>query len=108
MSNVEQASGINYEDARREHDDLVGAGYDGRGEGTGAQYGQPNREYDRYQQAASQVEDTRFDTVSSCYMDGGPSIKEVPWSGSEEAELDAFVSEGNTPFPLFDFTFLVY
>lgn len=98
MSNVEQASGINYEDARREHDDIVGAGYDGRGEGTGAQYGQPNREYDRYQQAASQVEDTRFDTVSSCYMDGGPSIKDVPWSGSEEAELDAFVSEGKNPF----------
>ncbi|CAG8956486.1 hypothetical protein HYFRA_00003872 [Hymenoscyphus fraxineus] len=93
MSNVEQDSGVDYEDARREHDDMVGAGYGGYGERTGARYGQQNEEYDRYQQSASQVEDTRFDTVSSCYMDGGPSIRDIPWSGSEEAELDAFVSE---------------
>ncbi|KAG9231487.1 hypothetical protein BJ875DRAFT_516928 [Amylocarpus encephaloides] len=93
LSNVEQQSGIHYEDARREHDDMVGAGYDGRGEGTGAQYGQPNREYDRYQEAASNVKDSRFDSVSMCYMNDGPSIREIPWSGSEEAEMNAFVSE---------------
>jgi phospholipase D1/2 len=94
MSNIEQASGVDFEDARKEHDDIVGAGYDGRGEETGAAAGQPNREYDRYQEAASHVENSRFDSVSECYMDGGPSIKDVPWSGSEEAEMDAFVSEG--------------
>jgi phospholipase D1/2 len=94
MSNVEQASGVNFEDARKEHDDIVGAGYDGRGEETGAVAGQPNREYDRYQEAGSRVEESRFDSVSACYMDGGPSIKDIPWFGSEEAEFDAYVSEG--------------
>ncbi|RDL38671.1 putative phospholipase D1 [Venustampulla echinocandica] len=93
MSNVEQASGIAFEDARKEHDDIVGAGYDGKGEETGALPGQPNPEYDSYQQAASQVENTKYDSVCECYMDGGPSLKDIPWSGSEEAEMDAFVSE---------------
>ena len=95
LASVEQASGVNYRDARMEHDDIVGAGYDGAGYGTGATAGQANEDYDRYQQAGSQIADgSKYDTVSSCYMDGGPSIKDIPWSGSEEAEMDAFVSEG--------------
>jgi len=40
MSNVEEASNVNYEDARKDHDDIVGAGYDGSGEGTAASAGQ--------------------------------------------------------------------
>ncbi|KAH6665713.1 hypothetical protein B0J14DRAFT_643518 [Halenospora varia] len=92
-TNIEQESGVNYEDARREHDDMVGAGYDGRGYQTGAREGQYNREYDQYQQAASQSQDSQFDTVSACYMEGGPSITDIPFSGSEEEEMDAFVSE---------------
>jgi phospholipase D1/2 len=95
-SQVENVSGINYENARRQHDDMVGAGYDGRGEETGAQYGQPNRDYERYQEAAQGVDDSEFDSVSACYMDGGPSIRDVPWGGSEESEMNAFVSEGTT------------
>jgi phospholipase D1/2 len=95
LASVEQASGVNYRDARMEHDDIVGAGYDGAGYGTGAAAGQANEDYDRYQQAGSQIADgSKYDTVSSCYMDGGPSIRGIPWSGSEEAEMDAFVSEG--------------
>ena len=81
-----------------QHDDIVGAGYDGKGYGTGAASGQVNPEYDAYQQAGSQIEDhSKYDSVSSCYMDGGPSIKDIPWSGSEEAEMEAFVSEGKFP-----------
>jgi len=95
MSKVEQASGVSYNDARKEHDDIVGAGYDGRGEGTGAKAGQANPSYDQYQLAGSQVIDgSKLDTVAACYMDGGPSIKNIPWSGSAEDEMDAFVSEG--------------
>lgn len=95
ISQVQQESGVSYGEARREHDDIVGAGYDGRGYGTGAARGQANPSYDRYQQAGSQIsDDSKYDSVSSCYMDGGPSIKDIPWSGSEEAEMDAFVSEG--------------
>jgi phospholipase D1/2 len=95
MNRIQNQSGVNYESGRREHDDIVGAGYDGRGEGTGAYYGRENRNYERYQQAASQVtDDSKFDSVSACYMENGPSVQNIPWSGSEEAEMDAYVSEG--------------
>lgn len=93
MEKVEKASGVNYEDARREHDDIVGAGYDGRGEETGAAPGQQNLAYDKYQAAASKAEPSKYDTVSHCYMDNGASIKDIPWFGSAESEMDAFVSE---------------
>ncbi|KAF5520832.1 Phospholipase D1 [Colletotrichum aenigma] len=93
MSRAERESGVSYEDARREHDDAVGAGYEPRGEGTGASWGGRNTQYDRYQQAASRVGDHTWDTVSSCYMDAGPDLHSVPWQGEPEAEMDAFVSE---------------
>jgi phospholipase D1/2 len=100
MSQVEQESGISYGRARAEHDDIVGAGYDGRGEGTGAVASQANPDYDRYQEAGSRVHDkSKYDSVSAAYMENGPSIKHVPWSGSEEAEMDAFVSEGLSLIP---------
>ena len=94
MAKVEDDSGVSYQAARKEHDDMVGAGYNGRGEGTGAESGQANQSFDRYQEAASQVKDgSKYDSVSECYMDNGASISKLPWSGSEEAEMDAFVSE---------------
>ena len=94
MAKVEQESGVSYEAARREHDDIVGAGYDGRGEGTGAVRGQRSEEYDRYQEAAAKVPTkSEYDTVSHCYMDNGVSIKDIPWFGSADSEMDAFVSE---------------
>ncbi|OTB12732.1 hypothetical protein K445DRAFT_320868 [Daldinia sp. EC12] len=49
--------------------------------------------YNRYQAAASRVDDSTWDTVSSCYMEGGMDIRDVPWNGSEEDEINAFVSE---------------
>ncbi|KAI0160996.1 phospholipase D/nuclease [Hypoxylon sp. FL1284] len=49
--------------------------------------------YERYQSAAAGANDRTWDTVSSCYMEGGTDIREVPWEGDAEAELDAFVSE---------------
>ncbi|KAL0933156.1 phospholipase d active site motif protein [Colletotrichum truncatum] len=93
MSEAERQSGVSYEDARREHDDAVGAGYEPRGEGTNASWGGRNTQYDRYQEAASRVSDQTWDTVSSCYMEAGPDLHSVPWHGEPEAEMDAFVSE---------------
>ncbi|RFU25888.1 hypothetical protein B7463_g10457, partial [Scytalidium lignicola] len=96
LDQVQQSSGVSYEDARREHDDMVGAGYSDRGEQTGATPGQHHDNYDRYQQATqklSGVAGSKYDTVSACYENNGPSIKEIPWAGSKEAEMDAFVSE---------------
>jgi phospholipase D1/2 len=87
MRRGEHYSGASYARARREHDDIVGTGYGRRG--------QMNEEYYRYQEAAG-VEfgaGNEYDTVSQCYMDGGVSIKDVPWSCSPDAEMDAFVSE---------------
>ncbi|QSZ34076.1 hypothetical protein DSL72_005664 [Monilinia vaccinii-corymbosi] len=91
MYQAEQDSGVDYESARKEHDDIVGAGYGGQGEETGAREGQENDNYDRYQKAASGNKE--HDTVSACYMENGPSINSIPWFGTPEAELDAFVSE---------------
>lgn len=91
LRRAEQESGVSYEDARREHDERVGGyPYGNRDEG---EYGYNSGSYDRYQSAASNVDDSTWDTVSSCYMEGGADIRNVPWNGSEEAELDAFVSE---------------
>jgi len=56
-------------------------------------------DYDRYQQEAVKIGgrqglgDGRWDTVSECYMLGGEDIRRVPWEGSAEDEMDAFVSE---------------
>ena len=93
MSKVEKDAGVSYEDARREHDDMVGAGYDGAGEGTGVRPGDQNTAYQKYQNAAKEAEPSRYDTVSGCYMDSGLSIKDIPWYGSQESEMEAFVSE---------------
>jgi phospholipase D1/2 len=96
MTQAEQQSGVKYEDARRQHDDIVGAGYGGYGEGTGARAGSQPNQYQQYQAAAQSVPKTaasRWDTVSECYMLGGEDIRNVPWDGSPESELNAFVSE---------------
>jgi len=101
MEQAQHESGVSYENARREHDDIVGAGYGGRGEQTGAYYGRENNQYENYQHSAERVDNrsSQLDTVSDCYMDSGPSLLDVPWSGSKEAEMNAFVSEGKFFFP---------
>lgn len=83
MADVEAASGV------------VGAGYDGHDEETGAVPGQHNENYDRYQQVAAKQKhnNSKHDTVSSCYMDNSTSLPSIPWHGSPESELDALVSE---------------
>lgn len=93
ISSAEAESGVDYESARKEHDDIVGAGYDGRGEETGAKEGAENKQYQRYQKAASKTGGSKYDSVSQCYMLNGPEIGSIPWSDGHKAEIDAFVSE---------------
>ena len=100
MQQAEGQSGVNYEDARRQHDEAVGAGYGGQGEGMGGSILHPRSQYQKYQQAAQQVSpgkatgSGRWDTVSECYMFGGEDIRNVPWdSNGDFSEIDAFVSE---------------
>lgn len=100
MKDVEQKSGVTYEDARREHDNVVDpVGYHARdGKGVGSQYN-PQDDYKRYQQAAAGMDGRqglgtgRWDTVSECYMLGGKDIREVPWQVGNVDEINAFVSE---------------
>ncbi|KAL7628012.1 hypothetical protein AAE478_002208 [Parahypoxylon ruwenzoriense] len=97
MREAERESGVRYEQARRDYDDRVSGGYryvSGYGDGErGYNDDYDSGSYERYQRAASNVDDSTWDTVSSCYMEGGPDIRDVPWNGSDEDELDAFVSE---------------
>ena len=96
MRQAEQESGIRYEDARKQHDDALGAGYGGYGENTGVSYPGQASQYQQYQAAAQHASSSmngRWDSVAECYMLGGQDIRSVPWGGPAEAELDAFVSE---------------
>jgi len=93
LQRAEQQSGVNYEDARKQHDDILGA----------PPYGTPaytsGQQYQQYQQAAQQIaagkpSAGRWDSVSECYMMGGEDIRNVPWDFPGELnEIDAFVSE---------------
>ena len=94
MRQAEQRSGVDYEDARREHDYDV----DPQAE-AGSAYRGVAQNYQRYQQAAAGIDNKqglgsgRWDSVSECYMLGGPDIREVPWENGDVTEMDAFVSE---------------
>ncbi|KAF2863254.1 phospholipase D/nuclease [Piedraia hortae CBS 480.64] len=72
--------------------DNVGLGLDQRSRG--------GDEYNASREMSQQGDSARprggghgWDTVSSCYMLGGEDIRNVPWDGDAESELDAFVSE---------------
>ncbi|KAK0617809.1 hypothetical protein B0T17DRAFT_535872 [Bombardia bombarda] len=95
MGEVERESGVEYESARRDYDDRYERGYDDGYEDNGGDYrrGRGESQYSRYQEAANRHSDQTWDTISACYMASGPDLNNLPWSGSPESELDAFVSE---------------
>ncbi|EAQ87264.1 hypothetical protein CHGG_03883 [Chaetomium globosum CBS 148.51] len=81
MGRAERESGVRYGEAQREYNER----YEGGSHG--------DSQYRRYQEAASHLSDQTWNSVSACYMDNGPDLGSVPWSGSPEDELNAFVSE---------------
>jgi phospholipase D1/2 len=98
MKEVEDKAGVSYEDARKGHDQKFG--HAGKSEQYGAGHEDPQRNHDaygKYQRAAKEVHGggsrDHWDTVSSCYMLGGEDIRNVPWDGTPQSELDALVSE---------------
>ena len=100
MLQAEKQSGVNYEDARKQHDDAVGAQYGPYGSTAAVPAYNPGSQYYQYQHAAQQVTASkpsnigRWDTVSECYMLGGEDIRNVPWDyPGDLSEIDAFVSE---------------
>ena len=97
LRDAEKRSGVDYEEARREHDAVVELpaelpSYDDTGSSA-------TRDYRQFQQGAAAIPDRhglgtgRWDTVSECYMLGGTDIRQVPWESGDVSELDAFVSE---------------
>ena len=94
MRDIEQRSGINYEDARREHDHAIELPSTSQDRGL-----DQSGSYQAYQRVATQYQTDqghssgRWDSVSECYMLGGRDIREVPWKNGDLSEMDAFVSE---------------
>ncbi|VBB73919.1 Putative protein of unknown function [Podospora comata] len=83
MTRAERESGVSYEAAHRDFEDRYNSSNSGGN----------NSYYRRYQATATSLTDQSWDTVSPCYMESGLSILGVPWTGSPQDELDAFVSE---------------
>lgn len=95
---TEQQSGVNYEDAREQYD-VQTAGPSGYASHTPRSAFDTSVPFQQYQQTAHNLPGAksagsgRWDSVSSCYMLGGEDIRNVPWDGHPDAEIDAFVSE---------------
>ncbi|KAF2157291.1 phospholipase D/nuclease [Myriangium duriaei CBS 260.36] len=102
LDTAEQRSGVDYDAARRGYDQRYGAGYAGNPQASGDNYGRPGddiQNYERFQAATSTLGDQgglatgEYDSISGCYMTPRVPLRSIPWRGSPEAEIDAFVSE---------------
>lgn len=99
MSDVEQKAGVDYDEARQGHDQRFGHVGDSEKYGAGfeGQTQENENAYQKYQRAAKEVDGGTskqdWDTVASCYMFGGQDIRNVPWDGDAQSELEAFVCE---------------
>lgn len=94
MQRAEKKSGVDYEDARYEHDAAVELPAEDRGP---QQVGRSN--YQQYSQTTTNMnkrqglDSGEWDSVSECYMLGGRDIRDVPWEDGDVPEIQAFVSE---------------
>ncbi|KAK3115484.1 hypothetical protein LTR53_005141 [Teratosphaeriaceae sp. CCFEE 6253] len=97
MARVEHQAGVSYDDARKGHDQQYGQAADSQQYGRQYQDSSGNANaFNRYQQAAQEVQGqgaSRWDSVAECYMLGGEDIRNVPWNGDAQSEMDAYVSE---------------
>lgn len=97
LGEAEQKSGISYEEARKEHDQVaeLPTQFDAPGDIQPGSF----HNYRQYQQGAAGTDDRRglgtgrWDSVSECYMLGGTDIRQVPWENGSISEINAFVSE---------------
>ncbi|POS88415.1 hypothetical protein EPUL_000168 [Erysiphe pulchra] len=93
VSATELHDGMGCKNTRRQNYGMPGAEYD-RGGQKNSFSGYPNQIYDRNQQPGREVSDgSKYDSITSCYMQGSLSVHQIPWNGSPEEEFDAFVSE---------------
>jgi len=98
LRRAETASGVRYDDARREYDEHY-EGYDyerdqhRRGERASQPSHHDDTQYNRYQAAATQLTDQTWNSIAACYMQSGPDLRTLPWTGTPDSEFSAFVSE---------------
>lgn len=90
VESAEKQSGVAYDQARQDYEKkTTGVGYGPYGSG-------PGNEAERYrsQQIISRPSVADKDaSIASCSMLGGGDVREVPWYGAPEKEIEAFVSE---------------
>lgn len=92
LTRVEQQAGVDYDDARKGFDQQYNSS--GPTNLVGHEHSDDRvQDFNRFQASAQYQSSAQSDTVSDCYMLGGRDIRSVPWSGSVEKEMDAFVSE---------------
>lgn len=90
IESAEKKSGVAYDEARQDLDKkTTAAGYGPYGSGQG------NNELEKYQSAQPKQNSyaDRDASVARCAMLGGGDIREIPWYGPPEKEIEAFVSE---------------
>lgn len=94
MQRAEKKSGVDYEDARYEHDAAIELPAEDR---SPQQVGRSN--YQQYNQTTTNMNKRQgldsgdWDSVPECYMLGGRDIRDVPWENGNVPEIQAFVSE---------------
>ena len=99
MGKIEARAGTTYDEARKGHDQRFGQVGDEEKYASGHEHPGDNEEaFERYQKAAHEVEaragpERDWSSVASCYMLGGEDIRNVPWTGNADSEIQAFVSE---------------
>ncbi|KAM3513301.1 hypothetical protein MY11210_003077 [Beauveria gryllotalpidicola] len=86
---AENKAGVEYEEARKKHDDQVGACHCLEGEGGCA----TTDSYPKYQVQAQTVVDQTKNPIVAAYMQGRDELSHFVWDGDADAEMDAFVSE---------------
>ncbi|KAK4692964.1 phospholipase D1/2, partial [Lecanoromycetidae sp. Uapishka_2] len=90
MREAEQKSGVDYDEAREQHDEAV--------ELPAEEAQNVDRpKYNQFQQATTNMNRKQglytgdWDSVSECYMLGGKDIREVPWQAGDYPEIEAFI-----------------
>ncbi|EWC46556.1 hypothetical protein DRE_04279 [Drechslerella stenobrocha 248] len=85
LESAEQATKLEYEVAQQALENKLGAGWPSAQTQGG--------ELDQWGRAQGGVSSGVWDSVAQCSMLGGGDIRDAPWSGDPDKEIDAFVSE---------------
>ncbi|KAF8453731.1 hypothetical protein BDZ91DRAFT_668435 [Kalaharituber pfeilii] len=89
VEKAEKEGGVAFDQARQDYEKReTGVGYGPYSSGRGNEHAR----YAAHQSKAPSMAD-RWASVARCAMLGGDDIREIPWYGAPEKEIEAFVSE---------------